>query len=99
MPDDHTPPTDSKYALNVCARLRAFRIESGLEASDVAEHLKIPTALYLLYEKHELVPHQIIPPLCILLNLSSWHYLTGLSDELAPPFRINDYPAYTGMAD
>ncbi len=90
MPNDHALPTGSEYALKVCARLRAFRLESGLEAADVAEHLKIPTALYLLYEKHELVPHQIIPPLCIFLNLSSWHYLTGLSDELAPTFRIND---------
>ena len=73
MPNDHTLPTGSEYALKVCARLRAFRIESGLEASDVAEQLTIPTDLYLLYEKHELVPHQIVPPLSILLNLTSWH--------------------------
>jgi len=30
-----------------------------------------------LYEEYELVPHQLIPPLCELLNFSPWRYLTG----------------------
>ncbi len=90
MPDNHTVRTDRKYVLEVCARLKAFRIESGLAASDVAEHLKIPTALYVLYEDYELVPHLLIPALCKSLNLSPWHYLTGQSDWLSPPFRSNN---------
>ncbi len=79
--------TDNNYVAKTCARLRAFREEAGLAASAVAEHLKIPTALYLLYEEVELVPHQLIPPLCELLNLSPWHDLTGMSDALSPPIR------------
>jgi len=78
-----------EYTVKVCARLRAFRIEAGLTMSDVAERLKIPSPLYALYEEYELVPHQIIPPLCELLNMSPWYYLTGMSDELSPPFRAN----------
>ncbi len=74
------------YVVKTCARLKAFREETGLTASDVAEHLQIPTALYVLYEGHELVPHQLIPPLCEFLNMSSWFYLTGKSDELSPPY-------------
>ncbi len=87
MQKDQTFYKDKGYAISVCKRLRAFRKHAGLAASAVAEHLQIPTALYVLYEKNELVPHQLIPPLCEFLNLSPWHYLTGLSDELSPPFR------------
>ena len=87
MQKNQTFHSNMNYAEKTCKRLRAFREEAGLTASDVAEHLKIPTALYLLYEEYELVPHQSIPPLCELLNFSPWHYLTGLSDELSPPFR------------
>jgi transcriptional regulator with XRE-family HTH domain len=86
MQNDPNLFTDYGYAAKVGMRLRAFRKEAGFTASVVAEHLNIPTALYLLYEEHELVPHQLIPPLCKLLNFSPWHYLTGLSDELSPPF-------------
>ena len=83
------PPlyTDKGYPAIVGKRLRALREEAGFPASDVAGHLNIPTALYVLYEENELVPHQLIPPLCELLNISPWHYLTGLSDLLSPPFR------------
>ena len=87
MQKNQTFHSNMNYAEKTCKRLRAFREEVGLTASTVAEHLKIPTALYLLYEEHELVPHQLIPPLCEFLNLSPWHYLTGLSDALSPPFR------------
>ncbi len=87
MQKNQTFHTDNNYVAKTCARLRAFREEVGLPASAVAEHLKIPTALYVLYEEYELVPHQLIPPLCELLFFSPWHYLTGLSDELSPPFR------------
>ncbi len=86
MQKDQAFYTDKSYAARTCARLRAFREEAGLAASAVAEHLQIPTALYVLYEEHELVPHQLIPPLCEFLNLSPWYYLTGLSDTLSPPF-------------
>ena len=89
MPNNQTFRTHYKYAQAVCARLRAFRADAGFTASDVAEHLEIPTALYVLYEKYELVPHQVIPPLCGLLNMSPWYYLTGKSDELSPPIRSN----------
>ena len=87
MQKDQTFYTDKGYAAKVCKRLKAFREEAGFTESVVAEHLKIPTTLYVVYEEHELVPHQQIPPLCELLNFSPWHYLTGLSDELSPPFR------------
>ncbi len=87
MQKTQTFHADNNYAVKTCKRLRAFREEAGLAGSAVAEHLKIPTDLYLLYEEHWLVPHQLISPLCELLNLSPWHYLTGLSDELSPPFR------------
>lgn len=87
MHKNQTFRTDKGYVVKVCKRLRAFREEAGLTASAVAEHLKIPTDLYLLYEEYELVPHQLIPPLCELLNFSPWYYLTGMSDELSPPFR------------
>ena len=87
MQDNQAYQMDNGYAKKACARLRAFREEAGLTASAVAEHLKIPTALYVLYEEYELVPHQLIPPLCELLNFSSWHYLTGMPDELSPPIR------------
>jgi hypothetical protein len=79
--------TDYEYAQTVCARLKAFRKGAGFTAPVVAEHLSIPTSLYDLYEEYVLVPHQQIPPLCELLNVSPWHYLTGKSDELSPPFR------------
>ncbi len=87
MQKNQTFYTDNNYAAKVCNRLKAFRQESGFTESVVAEHLKIPTALYVLYEEYELVPHQLIPPLCELLNFSPWHYLTGMSDELSPPIR------------
>ncbi len=87
MQKNQTFRTDSNYVGKTCARLKAFREEVGLTASAVAEHLQIPTALYLLYEEYELVPHQLIPPLCELLNFSPWHYLTGMSDVLSPPIR------------
>ena len=86
MQNDPNLYADYGYAAKVGMRLREFRKEAGFTASVVAEHLIIPTALYLLYKEHELVPHQLIPPLCELLNFSPWHYLTGLSDELSPPF-------------
>ena len=89
MPNNQTFRTHYRYALAVCARLRAFRTDAGLTSSDVAEHLEIPTALYVLYEQYELVPHQVIPPLCELLNMSPWYYLTGVSDDLSPPIRSN----------
>jgi hypothetical protein len=76
----------NNYATKVCRRLRIFREESGLTAPAVAEHLNMPTALYVLYEENELVPHQLIPPLCELLNISPWLYLTGKSDAHSPPF-------------
>ncbi len=87
MQKNQTIRTDDGYAKKTCARLRAFREEAGLTTSAVAEHLKIPTALYVLYEEYELVPHQLIPPLCELLNFSPWHYLTGMPDALSPPLR------------
>ena len=87
MQKDQTLYTDKIYAAVVGKRLRLFREEAGFTAPVVAEHLNIPTALYAIYEKYELVPHQLIPPLCEMLNLSPWRYLTGLSDELSPPFR------------
>ena len=87
MQDDQTLYLDNAYAATAGKRLKAIRQESGFTVSVVAEHLHIPTALYLLYEEYELVPHQLIPPLCELLNISPWHYLTGRSDELSPPFR------------
>ena len=86
MQKNQTFYTDKGYTEKVCKRLRAFRQEAGFTESAVAEHLKIPTALYVLYEEYELVPHQLIPPLCELLNFSPWHYLTGMSDEYSPPF-------------
>ncbi len=89
MPNDQIFRADRKYALRVCARLRAFRTEVGHAAPDVAEYLEIPTALYAHYEDYELVPHQLIPRLCELLNFSPWHYLTGMSDENSPPIQSN----------
>jgi hypothetical protein len=90
MQKNQTFRVDNNYTRKTCERLRAFREESGLTASAVAEHLKIPTALYGLYEEYELVPHQLIPPLCEFLNFSPWHYLTGMSDELSPPIRSDN---------
>jgi transcriptional regulator with XRE-family HTH domain len=87
MPMNETFHTNYEYAQTVCARLRAFRKDAGLTASEVAEHLNIPTSLYVLYEEYQLVPHQALPPLCELLNMSPWHYLTGMSDALSPPFQ------------
>ncbi len=78
---------DNGYARKTCNRLRVFREESGFTASDIAEHLNMPTALYVLYEDIELVPHRLIPRLCKFLNFSPWFYLTGQSDEHSPPFR------------
>lgn len=78
------------YAIKVCSRLRVLREESGLTAPDIAERLNMPTALYVLYEENELVPHRLIPPLCELLNISPWFYLTGKSDEYSPPFQFDD---------
>jgi len=86
--------TDNSYVEKTCKRLRAFREEAGITASAVAEHLKIPTALYVLYEEYELDPHQSIPPLCEFLNLSPWHYLTGMSDEYSPPIRSDKGKPY-----
>lgn len=45
----------------------------------------MPAELYLLYEETELVPHRFIAPLCEVLNLSPWFYLTGKSDVESPP--------------
>ncbi len=87
MKKSQTFQMDNSYPEKTCKRLRAFREDAGLTASAVADHLKIPTDLYALYEEYELVPHQSIPPLCELLNFSPWHYLTGMSDELSPPIR------------
>ena len=87
MPKDQINYMDNGYAKKVCDRLRAARKQSGLTASAVAEHLQMPTALYILYEEYELVPHGLISPLCELLNLSPWFYLTGKSDAHSPPFR------------
>ena len=78
---------DNSHAIRVCERLRAFRTQSGLTASAVAEHLNMPTALYVLYEESELVPHRLIPRLCEFLNFSPWFYLTGKTDAESPPFR------------
>ena len=80
-------PTDKDFVAKTCERLKFFRRNAGFSKSAVAEHLRIPVPLYELYEKHELVPHQLIPSLCELLNLSPWYYLTGMADELSPPFR------------
>lgn len=80
---------DNAYARGVCAQLRAIRTESGLAASDVAEHLEIPTSLYVLYEEYELIPHQMIVPLCEFLNISPWQYLNRVPDELTPADRCN----------
>lgn len=87
MPVNPTIDTEYEYAKSVCARLKAFRIEAGFTTPIVAEHLNIPTALYELYEDYLLVPHQTISLLCELLNISTWHYLTGKADELSPPFQ------------
>jgi len=80
----------NNYTAKVCKRLTALREQSSFTVSDVAEHLKIPTDLYVLYEEYELVPHQFIPPLCEFLNFSPWFYLTGKSDPHSPPSRLND---------
>lgn len=82
--------TDRNYAVKTCNRLRKFRESTNFAASDVAEHLNMPTALYALYEEIELVPHQLIPPLCEFLNFSPWFYLTGKSGEQSPPFRSDN---------
>ena len=87
MQKHQTFRTDNNYAVKTCKRLRAFREETGFAASAVAEHLQIPTDLYVMYEEHWLVAHQLIPALCEFLNLSPWYYLTGLPDKLSPPFR------------
>ena len=81
---------DNSHTKKVCDRLRAFREESGIAASAIAEHLNMPTALYVLYEENELVPHRLIPPLCELLNISPWFYLTGKSDAHSPPFGLDN---------
>ena len=78
---------DDKFATETCKRLREFRESTNFTASDVAEHLNMPTALYVLYEEIELVPHRLIPPLCEFLNFSPWFYLTGKPDAESPPFR------------
>lgn len=49
----------------------------------------MPTALYVSYEEYELVPHKLIPPLCKLLNLSPWFYLTGMAAVDSPPLAVN----------
>ena len=77
---------DDKYAVETCNRLRRFRENTSFTASDVAEHLNMPTALYVLYEEIELVPHRLIPSLCEFLNFSPWFYLTGKPDAESPPF-------------
>ena len=87
MQKNQTFDMDRVYTEKTCKRLKAFREDTGLTASAVADHLKIPTDLYVLYEKYELVPHQSIAPLCELLKFSPWYYLTGMSDELSPPIR------------
>ncbi len=89
MNKNQTVDTREGYVTKVCNRLRSFREETGLTASDVANHLQIPTALYLIYEEYELVPHLLIPPLCEFLSLSPWYYLTGMPDELSPPIRAD----------
>ena len=99
MPTNEKSHAAYEYAQTVCARLRVIRTDAGLTASEVAEHLNIPTSLYAVYEEHQLVPHQTIAPLCELLNVSTWRYLTGKSDELSPPFQQaqeTDLPALTG---
>ena len=67
MQKDQSSCTGKGYAPIVGKRLRAIREESGYAASDVAEHLNIPTALYSLYEED-------IGSLEVLLNidLTSW---------------------------
>ena len=89
MPKYQTIRTDKSYLVKTCKRLRAFREKAGFTAADVAEHLNMPTAWYVLYEENELVPHRLIQPLCEFLNLSPWFYLTGKSDELSPPIRAD----------
>lgn len=86
MRDFQVMTKDEGYTLRVCERLRAFRMRSGITASAVAEHLNMPTALYVLYEECELVPHRLIPPLCERMNFSPWFYLTGKPDAESPPF-------------
>ena len=76
---------DKSYAIITCNRLRLYREESGFSASDVAEHLNMPTVLYVVYEENELVPHRLISPLCKFLNISPWFYLTGRSNGQSPP--------------
>ena len=85
MQGNRTSGTDIRYAADACRRLREFREQSGYSVSEVAEHLNMPTALYALYEEIELVPHRLIPPLCRFLNFSPWFYLTGESEQSAPP--------------
>ena len=92
MPSSPPFHTDYEYAQSVCARLRAFRKGAGFTVSEVAEHLNIPTSLYVVYEEYQLVPHQAIAPLCELLNVSPRHYLTGKSDALSPPFQQTQGP-------
>lgn len=87
MPRNQKIRTDKDFAVKTCERLKTFRRNAGFSKSAVAEHLKIPMPLYELYEKYELVPHQLIPSLCELLDFSPWYYLTGMADELSPPFR------------
>ena len=87
MTNKQTIRKDENYARSVCARLKVLRTGSGFTEPDVAERLDIPTALYMLYEEYVLVPHQLIAPLCVLLNVSPWHYLTGISEEESPPIQ------------
>ena len=89
MPNDPLVNANSGHILRICYRLKAARKQSGLTASVVAEHLNMPTALYVLYEESELVPHRLIPPLCELLDFSPWFYLTGKPDTQSPPFRTD----------
>lgn len=89
MPKDNWSDSNGGYTKSVCDRLKAFRKQSGFTAPDVAEHLKLPTALYVLYEEYELVPHLLIPPLCEFLDFSPWFYLTGKPDAQSPPFRLD----------
>ena len=79
------------YKLKFCRRLKQLRIKAGYATQEsFANELLIPRNTYSTYEIRALLPTEMIPLVCELLNVGPWMLLTGQSDQFAPPNENGD---------
>lgn len=76
------PSTPSTYRTDFIERVKAARVMSTIDPSEVASALKVKLDTYLRWESRVLMPHHQIIPFCDIVGADPYMLLTGVPFSL-----------------